>query len=140
MAIALGMVVFREKLDRRGWLALLVAPRRADQGHSAGRDALSGLLIGASCMFMRWCVNRLILMLPVWLNIDDRPGNAGLSGLSDFVTKSGRGFSWMAVLWHHNGAGIRDCDPVPLVLFHVGNRYLHLNITVFYFILIPACN
>ena len=103
MAIALGMVVFREKLDRRGWLALLVA----SIGVLIKATQLDGmpylaLLIGAS--FAVYAVVRkqinidafagmvleLLMIAPVML---------GYLVYLTFITKSGQGsFFLMAAL------------------------------------------
>ncbi len=144
MAIALGMVVFREKLDRRGWLALLVATI----GVLIKATQLDGmpylaLLIGAS--FAVYAVVR------KQINIDAFAGMAlellmiapvmlGYLVYLTFITKSGQGSffldgsSYGMIMALASGI----VTSVPLVLFHVGNRYLHLNITGFLFYINPS--
>ena len=128
MAIALGMIVFREKLDRRGWLALIVATA----GVLVKATQLDGipyiaLLIGAS--FAVYAVVRkqinidafagmvieLLMIAPimlaylVYLTFVIKPEGASL-----FL--DGSSYGVMMAL----ASGI--VTSVPLVLFHVGNR------------------
>jgi chloramphenicol-sensitive protein RarD len=144
MAIALGMIVFREKLDRRGWLALIVATA----GVLVKATQLDGipyiaLLIGAS--FAVYAVVRkqinidafagmvieLLMIAPimlaylVYLTFVIKPEGASL-----FL--DGSNYGVMMAL----ASGI--VTSVPLVLFHVGNRFLRLSITGFLFYINPS--
>ena len=144
MAIALGMIVFREKLDRRGWLALIVATA----GVLVKATQLDGipyiaLLIGAS--FAVYAVVRkqinidafagmvieLLMIAPimlaylVYLTFVIKPEGASL-----FL--DGSSYGVMMAL----ASGI--VTSVPLVLFHVGNRFLRLSMTGFLFYINPS--
>lgn len=144
MAIALGMIVFREKLDRRGWLALIVATA----GVLVKATQLDGipyiaLLIGAS--FAVYAVVRkqinidafagmvieLLMIAPimlaylVYLTFVIKPEGASL-----FL--DGSSYGVMMAL----ASGI--VTSVPLVLFHIGNRFLRLSITGFLFYINPS--
>ena len=144
MAIALGLIVFREKLDRRGWLALVVATA----GVLVKATQLDGfpyiaLLIGAS--FAVYAVVRkqinidafagmvieLLMIAPimlaylVYLTFVIKP-----EGESLFL--DGSSYGVMMAL----ASGI--VTSVPLVLFHVGNRFLRLSMTGFLFYINPS--
>ena len=144
MAIALGMIILREKLDQRGWLALIVATA----GVLVKATQLDGtpyiaLLIGAS--FAVYAVVRkqinidafagmvieLLMIAPimlaylVYLTFVIKPEGASL-----FL--DGSSYGVMMAL----ASGI--VTSVPLVLFHVGNRFLRLSTTGFLFYINPS--
>ena len=144
MAIALGMIVFRERLDARGWLALTVATA----GVLVKATQLDGipyiaLLIGAS--FAVYAVVRkqinieafagmvieLLMIAPImlgyliYLTFVIKPEGASL-----FL--DGSSYGVMMAL----ASGI--VTSVPLVLFHIGNRFLRLSMTGFLFYINPS--
>ena len=144
IAIALGLVLFGEKLDRRGWLALSAAIIgvliKATQLENVPYIAL---LIGAS--FAVYAVVRkrinidaftgmaieLLMIAPfmlgylLYVKIILKAGSA-----SFFLDGSGYGI-FMAL-----ASGI--ITSVPLVLFHMGNRFLALSLTGFLFYINPS--
>jgi chloramphenicol-sensitive protein RarD len=144
IAIALGLALFGEKLDRRGWLALSAATIgvliKATQLETVPYIAL---LIGAS--FAVYAVVRkrinidaftgmaieLLMIAPfmlgylLYVTIFLKAGSA-----SFFLDGSGYGIL-MAL-----ASGI--ITSVPLVLFHMGNRFLALSLTGFLFYINPS--
>ena len=125
------------------WLALLVATI----GVLIKATQLDGmpylaLLIGAS--FAVYAVVRKQINIDAFAGmvriVDDSLSNAGLSGLSELISKSGQGSffldgsSYGMIMALASGI----VTSVPLVLFHVGNRYLHLNIAGFLFYINPS--
>lgn len=144
LAIALGLVLFGEKLDRRGWLALSAATIgvliKATQLDDVPYIAL---LIGAS--FAVYAVVR------KRINIDAFTGMAvellmiapfmlGYLLYVTFVLNSGSGSffldgsSYGVVMALASGI----VTSVPLVLFHIGNRFLALSLTGFLFYINPS--
>ena len=144
IVIALGLALFGEKLDRRGWLALSAATIgvliKATQLETVPYIAL---LIGAS--FAVYAVVRkrinidaftgmaieLLMIAPfmlgylLYVTIFLKAGSA-----SFFLDGSGYGIL-MAL-----ASGI--ITSVPLVLFHMGNRFLALSLTGFLFYINPS--
>jgi chloramphenicol-sensitive protein RarD len=144
IVIALGLALFGEKLDRRGWLALSAATTgvliKATQLETVPYIAL---LIGAS--FAVYAVVRkrinidaftgmaieLLMIAPfmvgylLYVTIFLKAGSA-----SFFLDGSGYGI-FMAL-----ASGI--ITSVPLVLFHMGNRFLALSLTGFLFYINPS--
>ena len=144
MAIALGLFIFREKLDRRGWLALTAASIgvliKASQLDGVPYVALT---IGAS--FAVYAVVRkkinvdafagmvveLLMIAPLMLGY--------LFYVTFFVKEQasaffldGTSYGLMMALT----SGI--ITGVPLALFHMGNRYLSLTVAGFLFYINPS--
>jgi chloramphenicol-sensitive protein RarD len=144
IAIALGLVLFGEKLNRRGWLALSAATIgvliKATQLETVPYIAL---LIGASFAvyaMVRKRINidaftgmaiELLMIAPfmlgylLYVTIFLKAGS-----VSFFLDGSGYGIL-MAL-----ASGI--ITSVPLVLFHMGNRFLALSLTGFLFYINPS--
>ncbi len=144
MAIGLGVVVLGERLGRRGWLALFSAAA----GVGLKATLLEGfpfvaLAIGSS--FAAYALIRkrldmdpfaamvieLLMIAPLalglltYLTLTGKP-----SGSSFFL--DGTAYGIMMALT----SGI--ITSIPLVLFHIGNRYLPLSVAGFLFYLNPS--
>ena len=144
MAIGLGVVVLGERLGRRGWLALFCATA----GVGLKVTLLDGfpfvaLAIGSSFAFYALIRKRLdmdpflamviellmiaplALALITYLTLTGKP-----AGASFFLD----GTSYGILMAFTSGI----ITSVPLVLFHIGNRYLPLSVAGFLFYLNPS--
>ena len=144
MAIGLGVGVLRERLSARGWAALACAAA----GVAIKATLLDGfpwvaLIIGASFAVYALIRKRLamdpftamvaelLMIAPValavigYVTVMLKP--AGASPLLD-------GTAYGAVMALTSGI----VTSVPLVLFHIGNRYLSLSVASFLFYINPS--
>ncbi|MGB2051152.1 MAG: EamA family transporter RarD [Candidatus Puniceispirillaceae bacterium] len=144
MAIGLGVVVLGERLGRRGWLALFCATA----GVGLKVTLLDGLpfvalAIGSSFAFYALIRKRLdmdpflamviellmiaplALALITYLTLTGKP-----AGASFFLDGT-----YYGILMAFTSGIITS---VPLVLFHIGNRYLPLSVAGFLFYLNPS--
>ena len=144
MAIGLGVVVLGESLSRRGWLALLCAI----VGVGLKATLLDGfpfvsLAIGSS--FAAYALIRKRLdMDPFVAMVTELLMIAPLAfGLIAYLTLTGKpagasffldGTSYGTLMALTSGI----ITSVPLVLFHIGNRYLPLSVAGFLFYLNPS--
>ena len=120
MAIGLGVVVLGERLGRRGWLALFCA--------TAGVGLKATLLDGFPFVAMvieLLMIAPLALALITYLTLTGEP-----AGASFFLD----GTSYGILMAFTSGI----ITSVPLVLFHIGNRYLPLSVAGFLFYLNPS--
>lgn len=148
MAIGLGVSVLGEKLSPRGWAALACAAA----GVAIKASLLDGfpwiaLIIGASFAFYALVRKRLdidpfvgmvaelLMIAPLALVLITALTLAGNSGnpltLSSFFL-DGTAYGVMMALT----SGV--VTSVPLVLFHIGNRYLSLSVAGFLFYINPS--
>ena len=144
MAIGLGIVVLGERIGRRGWLALFCAA----VGVGLKASLLDGfpfvaLAIGSS--FAAYALVRKRLdMEPFVAMVTELLMIAPLAlGLITYVTLTGKptgasffldGTSYGIMMALTSGI----ITSVPLVLFHIGNRYLPLSVAGFLFYLNPS--
>ena len=144
IAIALGLVLFGEKLDRRGWLALSAATIgvliKATQLDNVPYVAL---LIGAS--FAVYAVVRKRINIDVFTGMAIEllmiaPFMLGYLLYVTLILKAGSasffldGSSYGIIMALASGV----VTSVPLVLFHMGNRFLALSLTGFLFYINPS--
>ena len=144
MAIGLGVVVLGERLGRRGWLALFCATA----GVGLKVTLLDGLpfvalAIGSSFAFYALIRKRLD-MDPFLAMVIELLMIAPLAlALITYLTLTGKpaggsffldGTSYGVLMAFTSGI----ITSVPLVLFHIGNRYLPLSVAGFLFYLNPS--
>ncbi len=144
MAIALGIAVFGDRLDRRGWLALLAA----GAGVLVKATQLDGvpyiaLIIGASFAVYALVRKRLnvdafagmvieLLMIAPFMAAYLLYLTVSVKGTAAQILLDGTAYgAFMAI-----SSGI--VTAVPLVLFHIGNRHLSLTVTGFLFYINPS--
>ena len=144
MAIGLGVLVLGERIGRRGWLALFCAA----VGVGMKATLLEGfpflaLAIGSS--FAAYALVRKRLdMEPFVAMVTELLMMAPLAlGLITFMTLTGKpagasffldGTAYGMIMALTSGI----ITSVPLVLFHIGNRYLPLSVAGFLFYLNPS--
>ena len=144
MAIGLGVVVLGERLGRRGWMALLCAAAGVGlkatllDGFPFVALAIGSSFAGYALIRKRLdmdpfvaMVTELLMIAPLalglisYLTLTGKP-----AGASFFL--DGSAYGVMMAL----SSGI--ITSVPLVLFHIGNRYLPLSVAGFLFYLNPS--